>query len=282
VVYGAVAARAAGIPAVNAITGLGHVFTTDTFLTRLLRPPIRGLLRFCLNAPRSRLILQNPDDSQEFLAQRLIQAKQIRLIRGSGVNTQRFQPRAGPRRPGPFRVLLATRLLWDKVIGEYAEAARRLRREGAPIEFRLAGAPDPGNPASVPSATIVEWQQQGLFAVLGHVDIMELLLADTDLMVLPSYYREGTPRSLLEAAASGLPIITTDSIGCREVVEHGVNGLLVPPRDPTALADAIRQLFDDPQTCQNMGQAGRVKVMAEFEEQLVIAQTLAVYQELVG
>ncbi len=282
VAYGALAARVAGVPAVNAITGLGHVFTNDTLRTRLLRPPIRGLLRFCLNAPHSRLILQNPDDQQEFLAQRLIRAEHIRLIRGSGVNTQRFQPRASPRRPGPIRVLLATRLLWEKGVGEYAEAARQLRREGLPIEFWLAGAPDPGNPASVPRETIAEWQQQGLLTALGHVDAMEPLLADTDLMVLPSYYREGTPRSLLEAAACGLPIVTTDSIGCREVVEHGVNGLLIPPRDAAALANAIRKLCNDPQECQRMGQAGRAKVLAEFDEQIVIGQTLAVCRELTG
>lgn len=282
VVYGALAARATGATAVNAITGLGHVFTTDSFQTRLLRPPIRALLRICLNDSRSRLILQNPEDRQEFLAQRLICAEKIRLIRGSGVNTQRFQPRVGSRRPGPFRVLLATRLLWDKGVGEYVEAAKQLRREEVPIEFRLAGAPDSGNPASVPQETIAEWQRQGLITALGHVDAMEPLLADTDLMVLPSYYREGTPRSLLEAAASGLPIITTDSVGCREVVEPGVNGLLVSPRDATALADAIRHLYVDPQICQRMGQAGRAKVLAEFDERNVIEQTLAVYRELVG
>ncbi len=279
--YGALAARATGVPTVNAITGLGHVFTSDTLRTRLLRPAIRGLLRFCLNHPHSRLILQNPDDREEFLAQGLIHAEHIRLIRGSGVDTQRFRPRTGPRWPGPFRVLLAARLLWEKGVGEYVEAARQLRQEGLPIEFRLAGAPDPGNPTSVPEGTIEEWQKQGLLTALGHVDAMEPLLADTDLMVLPSY-REGTPRSLLEAAACGLPIITTDTIGCREVVEHGVNGLLIPPRDATALAAAIRQLYDNPQECQRMGQAGRAKVLTEFDEQLVIKRTLAVYRELTG
>jgi len=281
VAYGALAARATGVSTVNAITGLGHVFTAYNFRTRLLQPPIRSLLRFCLRGLNSRLILQNPDDRQEFLAQHLICADHIRLIPGSGVNTQRFRPRAGPRQPGAFRVLLATRLLWDKGVGEYAEAARQLHREGLPIEFRLAGDPDPGNPTSVPQETIEEWQQQGLLTVLGHVGAMEPLLADTDLMILPSY-REGTPRSLLEAAACGLPIITTDAIGCREVVEHGVNGLLVPLRDATALATAIRQLHDDPQECQRMGQAGRAKVLAEFDERHIIEQTLAVYRELVG
>lgn len=279
VIYGTLAARSAGVPAINAVTGLGHTFTTDTFRTRLLRPPVRRLLRICFSYPNSRLILQNHEDQREFISQRLIRSEHIRLIRGSGVNTQRFRPRTTPRRTGPFRALLATRLLWEKGVGEYAEAARQLRREEVPIEFLLAGAPDPGNPTSIPQEIIVEWQQQGLFTVLGHVDAMEPLLADTDLMVLPSY-REGTPRSLLEAAACGLPIVTTDSIGCREVVEHGVNGLLVPPRDTAALAAAMRRLSSDPQECLRMGQAGRAKILAEFNERLVIEQTLSVYQEL--
>jgi glycosyltransferase involved in cell wall biosynthesis len=283
VILGALAARLAGIPAcVSSVDGMGYIFTSQDLKARLLRPVLRGLLRFCLNASHSRLILQNPDDWQEFLAHQLIRPERIHLIRGVGVNTQRFQPRVGLRRPGPFRVLLAARLLWDKGVGEYAAAARQLRREGLPIEFRLAGAPDPGNPASVPSGTIADWQQQGLFTVLGHTDAMEQLLADTDLMVLPSYYREGIPCCLLEATACGLPIITTDSIGCREVVEPGGNGLLVPLRDSTALAAAIRQLCNDPQKCQRMGQAGRTKALAEFDERIVIEQTLAVYRELVG
>jgi len=280
VIYGSLAARAIRIPTVNAITGLGHVFTSDTLRTRLLRPAIGGLLRFCLDHPRNLLILQNPDDQQELLSQRLVSPDRIRLIRGSGVNTERFKPRTTPRQPGPFRVLLAARLIWEKGIGEYAEAARQLRQAGLSIEFRLAGDPDPGNPTSVPREAIEEWQQLGLLRALGHVDTMEALLADTDLVVLPSYYREGAPRSLLEAAACGLPIITTDSIGCREVVDHEVTGLLIPPRDATALAAGIRRLHDAPDECLRMGQAGRAKIIAEFDERLVIEQTLSVYQEL--
>lgn len=283
VVYGALAAWIAdnNLPMVGAITGLGHVFTTDTLRNQLLRPLVRNLLRFCMNRSRSRLILQNRDDQQELLKYGLVDAQNIRLIRGSGVNTQRFQPHLNPRSPGPFKVLLATRLLWEKGVGEYVTAARQLCREGLNIQFQLAGLPDSGNPASVSKQIIEEWQQQGFINILGHVDNMESLLTDIDLMVLPSY-REGTPRSLLEAAACGLPIVTTDAIGCREVVEHGTNGLLVPPRDASALADAIRFLYNDPETCHRMGQAGRNKALMEFDEQIVIAQTLSVYQELVA
>ncbi|HAS86537.1 MAG TPA: glycosyltransferase family 1 protein, partial [Candidatus Competibacteraceae bacterium] len=282
VIYGALSARLARTPpCINSVDGMGYIFTSQAAKARLLRPAVRSLLRLCLNASRSRLILQNPDDHQEFLIQQLAPSESIRLIRSAGVSTQHFQPRSNARQPGPFRVLLAARLLWEKGIGEYVEAAQRLRREGLSIEFRLAGAPDPGNPASIPQKTIDEWQQQGWLRVLGHVDDMKSLLADTDLMVLPSY-REGTPCSLLEAAACGLPIVTADTIGCREVVEHERNGLLIPPRNSLALAEAIRQLYNDPEACKRMGQAGRAKVLAEFDEQIVIDQTLAVYRELLG
>ncbi|MBK7541333.1 MAG: glycosyltransferase family 4 protein [Candidatus Competibacteraceae bacterium] len=282
VIYGALSARLARTPpCINSVDGMGYIFTSQDTKAHLLRPAVRSLLRLCLNTSRSRLILQNPDDYQEFLTQQLAPRESIRLIRSAGVSTQRFQPRSNARQPGPFRVLLAARLLWEKGIGEYAEAAQRLRREGLSIEFKLAGAPDPGNPASIPQKTIDEWQQQGWLSVLGHVDDMKSLLAETDLMVLPSY-REGTPCSLLEAAACGLPIVTADSVGCREVVEHERNGLLVPPRNALALAEAIRQLYNDPEACNRMGQAGRAKVLAEFDEQLVIDQTLAVYWELLG
>lgn len=282
VILGGLAARLAGIAAcVNSVDGMGYVFTSTDLLAHLLRRPVCILLRLALNSRYNRLIVQNPDDQAFFQQANLIESGHIRLILGAGVDTQRFQPRLHPRPSGPFRVLLAARLLWDKGVGEYAEAARLLRSEGVPVELRLAGAPDPGNPASVPPDTLADWQRQGLLTLLGHVDNMPALLAQTDLAVLPSY-REGVPSSLLEAAACGLPLVASDVPGCRAIVQHGVNGLLVPPKDAQALAAAIRQLHNDPATCQQMGQAGRAKVLAEFDQRIVIERTQAVYQELKG
>lgn len=279
VILGALAARLAGIAAcVNSVDGMGYIFTSTDLLARLLRPSVCILLRLALNSRYSRLIVQNPDDQQEFLAQRLIRPEHIRLIRGVGVDTERFQPHLRP--PGPFRVLLAARLLWDKGVGEYAEAARLLHNTGLPIELRLAGAPDPGNPASVPPDTLADWQRQGVLTLLGHVDDMPTLLAETDIVALPTSYREGIPCSLLEAAACGLPIITTDAPGCREIVQHEVNGLLIPIKDAPALAAALRRLCQEPATRQRMGHASRAKALAEFDERLVFEQTLAVYEEL--
>jgi glycosyltransferase involved in cell wall biosynthesis len=179
----------------------------------------------------------------------------------------------------PFRVLLPARLLWDKGVGEYVEAARQLVTEGRNIRFLLAGAPDPGNPTSVPVATLRHWEEEGLIRSLGHVDDMPGLFRAVDAAVLPSY-REGLPRGLIEAAACGLPLVTTDAPGCREVVSDGVEGFLVPVRDARHLAEAIAKLQDEPVLRERMGQAARAKALAEFDERIVIDRTFAVYREL--
>jgi glycosyltransferase involved in cell wall biosynthesis len=176
-------------------------------------------------------------------------------------------------------LLFAARLLWDKGIQQYVDAARMLRSAGLHIEFLVAGSPDPGNPASVPAQTVQEWRDEGLITPLGHVEDMVHWLHRVDVAVLPSY-REGLPKSLIEAAACGLPIITTDAPGCREIVEHGVNGLLVPCRDAQALADAIRFMVEHPDERARMGAAGREKVLREFDESIFLARTLDVYREL--
>lgn len=283
VVYGSIAARLAGIKCrVNAVTGLGHVFISKSFRACLLRPMVRLLMRFAMRASQGRLILQNEDDRTLFLQNRLVEPDHIRVIRGSGVNTSKFVVSSRKVLPaGVLRVLLATRLLWEKGVGEYAEAARILKRDVGNIEFLLAGSPDEGNPASVPHASISKWVSEGILVALGHTENMQSLLSEVDLVVLPSY-REGTPRILLEAAASGLPIVATDVPGCREVVATGVNGLLVPAKDSKALADAIKYLVDSPMERARMGQAGRKKVLEEFDEQIVIKFTLGVYRELLS
>ncbi len=282
-VYGALAARLAGVPArINAVAGMGYVFSSRDLTARLLRVPVRLSLRAALGGRRTRLILQNPDDVALFEHARLVDAAHVRLISGSGVDCQRFRPhRTSPRPDGPPRVLLAARLLWDKGIAEYVEAARILRARGVAATFLLAGTPDAGNPAAVPVETVRGWVRDGLIEWPGHVDDMAGLFASVDVDVLPSY-REGLPKSLIEAAACGLPLVTCDVPGCREVVTDGVEGLLVPPRDAGALATAIAQLLEDPDLRERMGQAARAKALAEFDERIVIERTLAVYRELLG
>lgn len=279
VVYGSLAAQAVGVKKrIHAVTGLGHIFISRSLRARLLRPLVMGLLRLALRGRESRLILQNPDDKKLFLQYKLIRPERIHLIRGSGVDTRRFAP-IQKRRKGTFRVLLAARLLWEKGIREYVEAAQLLSHRADELEFLLAGTADPGNPSAVPELKIRRWQEDGLVRVLGHVEDMQRLLREVDLMVLPSW-REGTPRGLLEAASMALPVITTDAPGCREVVENEKNGFLVPIGDPGALAEKIVYLLDHPETCCQFGTAGREKVCREFSQEIVFRRTLDVYRTL--
>jgi len=283
VVYGGLAAKLAGTRGVvGAVTGMGYVFSSKELIARRLRPLVRRLLRFAISGRQSRLIVQNPDDRRAVVDAGLMDASHVRLIAGSGVDTQRYHPRsdalcASGRTPS---VVFAARLLWDKGVAEFVRAAQVLRAEGLDIQFLVAGEPDEGNPASVPEEQLTAWREEGSVRLLGHVQDMPALMATADVVVLPSY-REGVPRSLIEAAAAGLPIVTTDVPGCREVVEDGVNGILVPVRDAAALTTAIRKLALDPSLASRMGAASRQKALAQFDERIVLANTLAVYRELV-
>jgi glycosyltransferase involved in cell wall biosynthesis len=281
-IYGAMAARGARVPAViNAVAGMGYVFTSDRALARALRPVVKLLMRGTLGGSRSRLILQNPDDADAFVNLRMVPADQIRVIRSSGVNISRFIPKERATEHKPLRVLLAARLLWEKGIGEFVEAARYLKREGRTIECVLAGTPDPGNPRSVKREEVERWARDGDVTWLGHVEDMPALLRAVDVMALPSYYREGVPKSLIEGAACGLALVTTNMAGCREVVTtHGIDGLHVEPRNARALADLLALLDDDRELLARLGDCAREKALAEFDERSVIARTIAVYDEL--
>lgn len=282
IVYGSLMAWWHGIDnRVNAIAGMGYVFTSNGLRARMLRPVVRGLMRSVVGGERARLILQNRDDLAAFRKIRLVPHENLRLIRGSGVDTALFRPRTGRGRAPVTRVLLAARLLWDKGVGEYVEAARRLKEANVPVDCLLAGMPDTGNPSSVSPQDVRDWHANGWITYLGHVEDMAGLLDQIDIAVLPSY-REGAPRSLIEAAAAGLPIVTTDVPGCREIVEHGVNGLLVPVRQVSPLVEAIQFLHEHPEERHQMGKAGRQKVLNELDQRIVFEQTLAVYQELLA
>ncbi len=274
-VYGSLAARLAGVPSrINAVAGMGYVFTSNDLKALLLRPLVAALLRLALGGSNAWLILQNPDDLAIFESAGFVDMGNMRVIPGSGVDVSRFSPIN--RRRGAadrLRVLLAARLLWDKGVGEFVEAARLLHGEGRQIEFILAGDPDPGNPAAIPEATLAQWADEGLVSLLGHVEDMPTLLATVDMMVLPSY-REGLPKGLIEAAACAIPLVTTDVPGCRQVVTDGVDGLLVPMKDSARLARAIARLQDDPALAARLGKAARSKVLEQFDERIVIAKTI--------
>jgi len=279
-VYGSIAAMLTGVPArINAVAGLGYVFASNERRARLLRPVVRALMRFALRGRRARLILQNHDDARMFLDHGLIEDARVRVIAGSGVDCNRFVPRTRTRNDPPG-VLLAARLLWEKGVKEYVQASRTLRAQGRRIRFLLAGASDPGNPAAVPEAAVRGWVDEGIVEWIGHVDDMPALFASSDVFVLPSYYREGLPKSLIEAAACATPLITTDMPGCRDVVIDGVDGLIVPPRDADALGTAIARLLDAPELARKLGLAARAKTLAAFDERIVIRRTLETYEEV--
>jgi glycosyltransferase involved in cell wall biosynthesis len=283
-VYGSLAARLAGVPIrVNGIDGLGYVFTSDQLRARMLRPVVRFLMRRAFDGERSVVLLQNSSDVALFKQSRIVEDRAVRLVRGAGVNLTRYRPRerCESKTHAPLCVLLAARLIWEKGIGEYVDASRMLKREGRSVIFLLAGSPDEGNPAAIRRSQIEEWDRDGLLSWLGHVSDMPALLAGVDVVVLPSYYREGLPTTLIEGAACALPLITTDAPGCREVVSrNGDDGLLIPARDAKALADAIRILDDDRALGVKLGLAARTKALAEFDENIVLGKMVSIYREL--
>lgn len=280
VIHGSLAARLAGISRiVNAVAGLGYLFSSNSAKARLLRPPVRALMKLALGGARTRTIFQNPDDLTEFLQAGLLTAGQSVLIRGSGVDTRRFLPlRDG--QSGPCRILLATRLLWNKGVGEYVAAAKALKEAGIDADFLIAGTPDLGNPDAVPEDVIRTWDRDGIIKWLGHVDGMERLLGETDIVVLPSRYAEGVPRVLLEAASAGAALVATDRPGCREIVVHDVTGKLVAPGDVDDLTATIRSLIADKGLRTRLGAAAMVKAKTEFEERNIIAATIDVYRQV--
>ena len=282
VIYGSIAARATGVRGVvNALMGLGFVFSSESAKARVLRPMVRTALRGALRGRNTRVIVQNRDDHELIASQSLARELDLRLIRGSGVDTAQFQVRPCP--PGTPLIVLPARLIKDKGVVEFVMAAQLLKNRGVSARFALVGDPDPLNPASIPKATIDAWVQSGAVEHWGWQPqaAMPDILASCHVVCLPTFYGEGLPKALLEAAASGRAIVTTDVPGCREIVRHGVNGWLVPPRDPEALANALHEAIKNPELCQRYGSAGRQMVEREFSMSHVIAQMLAVYGELV-
>ena len=280
VLYGSCAARVAGIKrVVNAISGLGYAFTEGTGGGGKLGTMMLAMHRICHSASGTRTVFQNPDDKSTFVSRRIVPETQARLILGSGVNPDLHRP-AHTLASNP-RIILPARMLADKGVGEAIAAVRHLKAHGHAVEMQLAGGIDAGNPAAIPVQRIRDWSTEGYCTWLGHVTDMLPCFQQARICCLPSY-REGLPKALIEAASCGLPIITCDVPGCREIVRHGDNGLLVPPRDPQALAAALKTLLDDYDLCVRMGRRGRERVIAEFSLDLVVRQHLEIYRELLG
>lgn len=279
VLYGTIAAILAGVPrVVNAVAGLGWLFTTDRLHIKLVRSFAQKILAGLLAASRCRTIVQNSDD-RRLLVDAGVPDKQIYLVRGAGVDTTKFFP--VPNQDAVIKVVLVARMLWDKGVKEFVEAAKLINVGGEVARFILVGTPDKDNPASVPEDEIAGWHGTYGIECWGHRDDIQAVLHQAHIACLPSY-REGLPKSLLEAAACGLPIVTTDTTGCREVVDHGYNGLLVPVKNHVALADALGQLVRDKNLRLQMGQRSRERALAEFAQERIIHETLDVYKQLMA
>ncbi len=276
VLYGSLVAHLFGIQVVNSITGLGYVFTEGKDARKQLAGIVKLFYRAVIRGTFA--IFQNPDDQAFFLENGLADPKQTALIRGSGVDIERFSPRKEPQ--GIPLVILPTRLLRDKGVEDFVDAARLLRSEGVEARFGLVGDSDPENPSAIPITRLRAWEQEGVIEWWGWKEDMAQVYALSSIVSLPSYYREGVPKTLLEAAACGRAMVASDMPGCREIVRNGENGLLVPPHNPRALADALRSLILDPSLRQQMGIRGRQIAVEEFSTDLVVGKTLAVYRSL--
>ena len=278
IVLGTLAARRAGVRAVvNAPVGLGFVFTSPRAKARALRLPVSLALRATLGAGNATAIFENDEDRDATIAQGLVRRGATVLIPGAGVDVEEFHPHPEP--PGRVKIILVARMLRDKGIVEFIDAAKLLKARGVAADFVLAGGPDPGNPNSFTEAGLRE-AASGVAEWLGPRRDIAALLAGSHIACLPSY-REGLPKSLLEAMAAGLPCVATDVPGCRSLVRHGETGLLVPPRDAAALADALARLIADPALRARMGAAGRHRAVAEFADPIICAATLAVYDRAI-
>jgi glycosyltransferase involved in cell wall biosynthesis len=280
ILLGTLAARVVGLRrVVNAVVGGGYAFSSERPLARLLRPLVKNALKLLLNPQGSRVIFENKDDLESFSRTGLVRLTDSVLICGAGVDPSGFQPAVGVYDP-PVIVLVA-RLLWDKGVGEFVEAARMLRERGVSARFVIVGGPDPENRACIDAAIIDSWREEGIVELWGFRNDIPQVLAGASIACLPSY-REGLPKSLLESMAAGLPCVTTDVPGCREAVRDGDNGLLVPAKNPSALADALELLIKNPEMARKMGERGRERLENEFSAQQVNSATLSLYRKMLG
>lgn len=281
ILYGSLAARAARIPVVvNAFAGLGHAFVANDRRSQVRRVLLIPALRGALALRHSRVIFQNSDDSNELISLGIVREPQTVIIRGAGVDVSRFVPL--PEAKGEPTVILASRMLWNKGVGEFVDAARLLRRRGSKAKCVLVGRVDKSNPSGISERQLCLWQEEGIVEWWGHREDMAAVFACSHIVTLPTYYGEGIPKVLLEAASCARPIVATDTRGCRDVVRNGENGFLVPQRDARALADALELLVTDHVLRQRMGERGREIAVAEFSGERVARETLLVYHNLLG
>ncbi|MFD4837250.1 glycosyltransferase family 4 protein [Achromobacter sp. NPDC058515] len=279
VLYGGIAARLTRVPGmVAAISGLGFVFLSNSLKMRLVRSVVARLYRIALGHPNSRVIFQNANDRDLLKSLGAVRDDQVVIIRGAGVDLNAYGASPEPPAP-PVVVTMVARLLRDKGVQEFVQAARLLRERGVPVTMQLVGGVDAGNPTSATEEDVQAWRREGCVQALGERSDVAALYSASHIAVLPSY-REGLPKSLIEAAACARAVVTTDVPGCRDAIEPGVTGLLAPVRDAQALADAIARLAGDTALRQAMGAAGRALAEREFDIERVARKHVELYDAL--
>jgi Glycosyltransferase len=280
ILIGSLAARfAKRTKIVNAVVGGGYLATSETLLARQIRALLNLALRMLLNPIGSRVIFENPDDLTSFVQNGCVSKTDAILIKGAGVDLADYQ--TGDVMAEVPLILLPARLLWDKGVGEFVGAARKLKGQGVAARFVVVGGADGGNRAAIDDDTLAAWRNERAVEFWGFRPDMPEVFAQASIVCLPSY-REGLPKVLLEAMAAALPCVTTDVPGCREAVRDGYNGRLVPPRDVNALAQALESLIEDRKLRQEMGRHGRLRAEREFSSELIVRDTLAVYKDLLA
>lgn len=275
ILYGSVAAVfSPRLVVINAVAGLGTLFTSQADKPSFIRSSILLVLPWLLNRKRSWTIVQNRDDKTFF--EGMVTPARVILIPGSGVNLEEY--RLLPEPDGVVTAAVVSRMLREKGIIEVIQAARVLNKRNVDVRIKLIGAPDPENPSSIPTETLQEWHDEGLVEWLGYCEDIRQVWANAHIAVLPSH-REGFPKSLIEATASGRPAITTDTIGCREVIEDGVSGFVVPLCDAEAIADALEKLVSDPALRRRMGSAARERTERMFADTIIADKTMEFYHQ---
>lgn len=279
-IYTSLAAKALGIPVVPNVSGLGTAFASRSLMSHV----VKALYRISFRFPPI-VLFQNSDDIELFREAGLIRPDQVVLIPGVGVDLQHFSgsplPSGPHAQPGQFTFLFVARLLWDKGLGLYVEAARQIRAKSPHVRFLVVGPLETSNPSAVPRETVVAWQSQGLIEYGGSTDDVRPYIQGADCIVLPSHYREGIPRCLMEAAAMRKPTITTDNVGCREAVEHGVTGFLCQPRSEKDLVDKMQAMLALSVAGRNkMGELARSRMEEKFDERIVLRKYREIIQRL--
>lgn len=276
-IYGTLAAGLLGIKTINNIAGLGTLFIKQNIVTKIAK----WLYKYS-QRKANKIFFQNLDDYQIFTQEGLVEKNKCDILPGSGVDTGRFKPTAYKKKDNTFRFLLVARMLWEKGIGEYVEAAKIIKKKFENVEFQLLGFLDDKDKSSISKDQMQHWVNEGFVVYLGVSDNVSEIISKADCIVLPSFYREGTPRALLESASMAKPIITTNTVGCRDVVDDGINGFLCEIKNAQDLADKMENVLKlSENERSNMGQAGRSKMIKEFDEKIVIHKYLESIKKLV-